>query len=128
MRLPTAAPRKVKQNYNRAARAEREKVDRLPVRFMYPSQREAVRKVEILSGVEPSAAIELLVAICAALDAEARARVRAHLIPGVLNKRKTAEQAMVIVDTCRPTFGEQIDLDFALRLLNERAGKGTNNG
>lgn len=121
VRLPTAPRNKVKQNHNRAARAERQKLPRFTGEFIFPSEREMMKTAEALMEIQPSPELELLTAICSALDDETRAKVAAKLAPGFVVGRRTSVQAMAVFRSTRMTIGDSVDLDNAMRRLREQA-------
>jgi hypothetical protein len=121
VRLPTAARRKVHQHCNAASRAARKALrDEAPWpgEFIFPSERAAMKTAELLADLKPSAELQLLTAICAALDDTARAKVIETLAPSVAAGRQTAEQALAILRTTRMTYGEMNDFDNAWRRLD----------
>lgn len=123
VKLPAAAPRKVQQYYNRAARAGKADLPRHPAEFLYPSQRRALNTAAHLMelGQSLTPEMELLTAICHALDAETRDRIVEALTPGVVAGRRTAAQALAVVQSTRMTVGETVDLDYAMRRLGGEA-------
>lgn len=122
VRLPTAAPRQVKQNHNKLSRAARAELPRFPDKYIYPSIRAAMPMARSILEMRESAAtpeMELLTALCAALDDTARAKVAEVLAPGVTAGRRSAMQASAIFRTTRMTFGESCDLNNAIKRLRE---------
>jgi hypothetical protein len=121
VRLPTAARRKVQQPMNAAGRAARKAFrDEAPWpgKLIFPGQRQAMKLAEAIADLEPSAELELLIAVCSALDDATRLRVIELLAPRAVLGRKTAEQALAILRTTRMTVGEAVDFDNAWRQLN----------
>lgn len=113
VRLPTAAPRKVKQNQNRAAMKARAALPRFPIeRFQYPSVRAAVPVARELLAMRPNMTpeLELMTALLDALDDETREKIRRHLIPAVVAERRSALQAMALLKSTKLTNGEFNDL------------------
>jgi hypothetical protein len=121
VRLPTAARRKVQQHMNAGARAARKVLREetpWPGEFIFAGEREAMKTAELLADLNPSAELQLLTAICAALDDTARAKVIETLAPGAAAGRRAAKQALAILRTTRMTYGEMNDFDNAWRRLN----------
>lgn len=120
VRLPTAAPRQVKQPCNAAGRAARKALREetpWPGEHLFPGQRQAMKTAELLSELQPTPELELLTAICAALDDTARAKVVEILAPRVATGRRTAMQALAVLRSTRMTVGESNDLHNAMRRL-----------
>lgn len=126
VRLPTAAPRQVKQPQNAAARNARRAYkaeNPWPGEFLFAGQREAMKIAEAVAAVKPSVELELLTAICAALDNDTRAKVYETLAPRVVGGRETAKQALAILRTTHMTVGEANDFYNAWRRLNAPTGE-----
>ena len=124
-RLPTAAPRKVQQNHNRASHAARTALqEQQGRRFEHigPQRREALKKAAILREVEQTPALRIAAALFKALDADTQLRVLAELAPSAARGSGPAVQAIAVLhaDT-RATVGEQLDLDWAFRRLGGEA-------
>lgn len=126
VRLPTAAPRKVKQNYGRAAIKARAALPHFPIeRFEYPSVRSAIPVARELLAMRPNMTpeLELMTALLNALDDETREKIRQHLIPAVVAERRSALQAMALLKSTKLTNGEFNDLyrafDAAWRELEQ---------
>ena len=120
IRLPTAAPRQVQQPRNRhtraAARALREESP-FPERFMFPGQREAMKRAEVLSEIEQTPALLIAEALFALLDRGDQMKVIAHLAAGAAAGRKTSRQAVEVTRAQMLCFGDKMDLLRALEQL-----------
>ncbi|WCT76335.1 hypothetical protein [Novosphingobium humi] len=126
IRLPTAAPRKVKQNLGRAAMKARAALPRFPIeRFEYPSVRSAIPVARELLAMRPNMTpeLELMTALLNALDDDTREKIRQHLIPAVVADRRSALQAMALLKSTKLTTGGINDLyrafDAAWRELEQ---------
>lgn len=122
VRLPTAPKRKVQQNYNRATRAAKANLPKFPSEYVFPGIRAAMSTAETLIEMRQALTpeMELLTAICAALDDTARIKVAEVLAPGVVIGRKTAVQAFAVLRSTRMTVSESLDLDNAMRRIGGR--------
>ena len=121
VRLPTAAPRQIKQPQNATARNARRAYkaeNPWPGEFIFAGEREAMKLAEAVAEVKPSVELELLTAICAALDSDARVKVYETLAPRVVGGRETAKQALAILRTTHMTVGEANDFHNAWRRLH----------
>lgn len=120
--LPTAAPRQVDNlryaGQRRAARAARQ-AEPWPGEKLFPGQREAIRKAEVLRNIQQTPALLIVTALMGAMDDDTRRRVIEALAPGVAVGRDVSVQAVAAVQASRLTIGEQLDLDFAFRRLTE---------
>lgn len=117
VRLPSASPRQVKQNHNREAAAARRKLRAeapWPGEYRHPLDRRMDELAALLLAVEPTAATELLRAILATLDDDARAKVAGILAPGVVSGRESARQAFAIFRSTKMTVGDQHYLQSAI--------------
>jgi hypothetical protein len=119
VRLPTAPKNRVRQNYTRAARAAKADLPKFPGEYIHPGIRDAMPTagmlLEMRKAISPE--MELLTAICAALDETMCAKVAEALAPGVAVGRPTAVQAMAVFRTTRMSARDFIDLDNAMRRL-----------
>ena len=117
VRLPTAAPRQVKQPCNKAGRASRRafrEASPWPREYICPGRRAALRQAEELFGVEQTPALALALAIVAELNEEARLRVIGRVAAG---GSTAARQAIALVRAETTTFGEKWDLLWAMERL-----------
>ena len=117
VRLPTAAPRQVQQHYNRkAAQARRDLRTKVPWpgTYRHPQDRAMDALAALLLAIEPTAVTELLRAILATLDDEARTKVATVLAPGVVCGRDSARQAFALFRSTKMTVGDEHYLGLAL--------------
>jgi hypothetical protein len=123
VRLPTAASRQVKQNYNREAAGARRSLREAapwPGEYRHPSDRAMDELAALLLAIEPTPASELLRAILSTLDDEARATVAKVLAPGVVCGRESARQAFALLRSTKLTVGDQHYLGLALDRQRKR--------
>jgi hypothetical protein len=117
-RLPTAAARKVRQGGNRqsraAARVLREQQP-WPGRYIFPSQREAFRRIAVLREMEPSPAVNLVRNIIDAPTGDAARRVIRMLQVCEKAGDPLAKEAVALLHkTTGTTFGELNDFAWAM--------------
>lgn len=120
--LPTAAPRQVQQNYNRAARAARAALREeapWPGEYQHHRQREAMRRAEIIQETARTPEMLLVSMLLQTIDDDARRKIAEGLAPSVVVGDRTALQAFAILQCSRMTVGEQLDLQRAQQQLNE---------
>lgn len=120
VRLPTAARRKVRQPCNAAGRAARQALREAspwPGEYIFPTERAAMKTAEALLEVDATPELELLTALCAALNEDQRAKVLEVLAPRVAVGRRPAQQALAVLRTTNMTVGERLDLHNAMRRL-----------
>lgn len=118
--LPTSAARQVKQPCTAAGRAARKaykEASPWPGEFIYPSEREAMKTAEMLLEMSATPEMELLTALCAALNDEQRTKVVEVLTLRAAVGRRTAQQALAVLRTTNMTVGEGVDLRNAMRRL-----------
>lgn len=117
VRLPTAARRKVKQNYNRQTREKTLPMrQQWPGRYIFPTIREKMKQAELIDSVKPSAALSLAMAIFMALDEDHRAAIESVLWVGAELGRHSHAQAHALLPKVT-TVGKQADLNAALRII-----------
>lgn len=127
VRLPTAARRKVKQVWTPENRQARMALHRIPKeRFLYPPVREAIPVAKELLTLRDNITVELelLTALLETLDGATRQKMKERLFQGVLDGRRTAYQAMALIQGTKLTYGQQKDLDAAFAFIaREGAGQ-----
>lgn len=122
VRLPTAAPRKVRQGCNRwtrAARAALREERPWPGEFIHHQRRAALRKAETLVDIKRTPALVLALAIFTELDEDMRLRVIGRMAAG--GDVPSVRQAIELAFTTRATFGEKWDLMWAMDRLQGKA-------
>lgn len=119
VRLPTAAPRQVRQNYNRSTRAARKELPQLQVQYMSPWQRRAMTTAQAVEDMPRTTEMELLSAICRALDPDTMKKVVDVLLPRAAAGLSIARQALTAVDIAQMTWVEQFDLLRAAKRLED---------
>lgn len=121
--LPTASPRQVRQNQSREARALRRAFHETnPWRgeYLYPGQREAIKRAEIINSVERTPALRIACAILSTLDAETRKKVASKLEYEATSGAYEAKQALAVSECFSLTIGEAADMKFAFHKLADQ--------
>jgi hypothetical protein len=116
--LPTAAPKQVQQQSNRASREARCKLrseQPWPGEHLHPGQRQAIENAKAMAETQQTPELVLAMAMFAALDPEGRAKVDEQLALAVLTGCVAARRAQAKVSI--RTIGDRIDSDFAFRYL-----------
>ena len=124
VRLPTAAPRQVQQNCNRAgreARAALRKACPWPGEHLHPGQRNALRKVAELRRIEQTPALMIVQAMYALMEPEKRTELIAALAPSAVAGSKPHADAIKVLSAATMTYGEMNDFHFAMRRLDGEA-------
>jgi mannose/cellobiose epimerase-like protein (N-acyl-D-glucosamine 2-epimerase family) len=122
VRLPTAAPRQVKNNaYSAqriAARAVRQATP-WPGEYKMPTIRRAERSAEIVRQIEQTPAMHIVMAMLATMDRVERCRIVAKLAEGVLSGRADKLAAFEAARLTTLNFGEEMDMLRALGSLED---------
>jgi hypothetical protein len=125
-RLPTAAPRQVKQNYNRAAAAAKaalRRADPWPGEYVHPNDREALNLVLAAYKLTPTPEMLIVAELLTLLPWEQRRAIR--------NKFKTIascgsephQQALAAVHPYAMNVGEECDYRRALLIRDKMEGR-----
>jgi hypothetical protein len=117
VRLPTAAPRQVRQRFNRHTREPLEQMrSQWKGRMLYPHTRAALKRAELIRSVERTPALCAALAMFKSLDEAAQRKALTFIKIMAL----TSPSAAQAVEIFRPfTVAEEIDLAAAYRILDE---------
>lgn len=120
--LPTAARRQVQQQWNRDTRDERARLRRenpWPGEHLHPHHRAAIKHARTSQSVQRTPGLLLAMALAITADGEARAKVE-NLLAASAAAGCTASQGALAMLRIHPrTIGEQVDVDFAWRYLDQ---------
>ncbi|OAO02578.1 hypothetical protein A8B75_11595 [Sphingomonadales bacterium EhC05] len=122
-RLPTAAPRQVKNNQCKAQRQARIALkERHASRFNYrlPSQREALKKASIIRSLNPTPELLIVEEFLNQQGRDVIAKMRDGIVIKQLenpNNPVALEQAVAFLSVKIPTFGERVHLNRAFAEL-----------
>jgi len=121
VRLPTAPKRKVQQNHNRAARAEREKLPRHPAERLFPGQREALKLAAELGKVDQTPGLMLALMMFQAQPLEVRGAVAPQIAAAAAQGHGYAREIATALRLTTLNFGQQCDFEWACRRLRGEA-------
>jgi hypothetical protein len=113
VRLPTAAPRRVEQTWNRRTREARKALPQFTGEHISADRRNALKDAAILQDVRPSEALSLALALFFSLDPEGQQRTREQLV----KVGSPAHWGALAILLHRRTVGEQLNLYWALERL-----------
>ncbi len=122
--LPTAAPRQVQQQYNRASRAARGALREAcpwPGQYHHPQQREAMRKADIIRQMPVTPELLLVSMLLQTVPEDAFLKIVERLAPSVAAGDQLSVQALTVLQCSRMTIGEQFDFLRAQQQLSDRA-------
>lgn len=95
VRLPTAAPRKVRQHWNRKTGELRKQLPQFPAtRALWPDQRKALETARLIKQMSRSPELLIASAIFHAMDAMDRTKVRAFIAMLTLKDRENGLAAL----------------------------------
>lgn len=120
VRLPGSAPRKVKQNHNRMARAAKAAIPKHPAEHLFAGQRRALRLAERIGQIERTPALVIACALYASLGEEARRQVMLRLAPALAQESGPCREAVEMLLFSTMTVGQRVDFDWACDRLAGR--------
>ena len=115
VRLPTAQPRKVQQNFKRT-RAAREELTRFPGDYIHPHVRDQAERAKLVRSLVRTPELALAQALFSAMDDQhqRQALIRLHVMA---LSSEAAKMALALVEPL--TIGDRCALDAAFNLLDE---------
>lgn len=123
VRLPTAAPRKVKQRRNKATREARSHLPKFPddrtIFARWPWMRDALDKARLIAQVKPTPELVIISAMFRALPELERLKVQAVVAQMGLNAPEAALPAVEWLHFTGGmiTYGERQNIHAALEML-----------
>lgn len=125
VRLPTAAPRRVKQPATVAAFRAAKDLPQHPARWVFPTVRAEIPTARHLLALSQrrTAETDALLALLQAADDVTVEKVRATLADMAAAGEETAAEALTLVRVARPMpYGTRRDIEAAMRLLGDAGG------
>lgn len=121
VRLPTSAPRQVRQKCNRWTRAAKQELREeqpWPGEYIDPGRRQALRDAEKIASVEQTPALAIVLALVRTLDEEQFYRLIGDI---AANGGPAASDAITLVNAQKLTVGRALDLRWALERVRGEA-------
>ena len=119
VKLPTAAPRQVKQRWNRQTRALREQLPQFPkdrARFAFrPEMHRAMKEARLILECEPSPAMRLATALL--LSADEAAQRKAEIFLALQANSEAARQALALIRYETGSTSHKLDVSRAFELI-----------
>ena len=118
--LPTAAPRQVRQTYNRQYHKAKAALPPWPGEYILPGVRAAMPTAKTIMETELTPALVLATAILSTLSGEELAKILGPIVAGAIKRSMPHEQALAAFKALRITDGARADLHSAMKRIAEQ--------